>query len=107
MQGGGGGLKYYLMPINIFASASVLASQLRFGNGSPAGDFYGVDYTTQWGTTGSFSVGKEWWLASDLGLGIAAEILYGRMKQRNEVWGTPPTIYTVKAISLIVSTSYN
>lgn len=60
----GPGLAYYIMPANLYLSASALLSQveLREGRGRSTNDL---------GYGGRFSLGKEWWVSRDWGLGLA------------------------------------
>jgi hypothetical protein len=112
LQGFGPGLKYYLMPINIFFSGSLLLSRVSLQNG------YGGDArvpliiseTSPWGVTGRISAGKEWWVSADWGLGIAGEFLLGRMSGSDPIptaSGVGEDRYTVKGVSLLASASFN
>jgi len=67
LVGLGVGAAYYLMPINVYFSATVLASFLSIE---------GPNSTTFDSSTGpglSLMLGKEWWVSADWGLGIAAQ----------------------------------
>ncbi len=44
---------------------------------------YGGESSSAWGLTGRFSVGKEWWVSSNWGLGLAGELLLGRMSDQS------------------------
>jgi hypothetical protein len=73
----GPGLTYYLDPSNFFLSASLGVSQ--FGWRAETMDTrYGGSGSTR-GLTGRFSVGKEWWVSSNWGLGLAAEALLAKL----------------------------
>lgn len=100
--GVGPGLRYYLMPANVFLSASIVMSQVVMENSEPDDDIYGYHRTTRWGATGQLSLGKEWWVLGDLGVGVAAEFGFGKMAG-NDDWLT----YTAKTFSLLASVSYN
>lgn len=100
--GVGPGLRYYLMPANVFFSAAVVMSHLVMDNATPDDEIYGIHRTSRWGATGLLSVGKEWWALGDLGVGVAAEIGFGKM-EGNDTWLT----YTAKTFSLLASVSYN
>jgi len=101
-QGVGPGLKYYLMPVNIFLSSSLLVSQFTAHNSTPGDWRYGLNLVSDWGITGRFSLGKEWWISSNWGLGIAGEIVLGRMGGGDEGGS-----YSVKGLSLLASASFN
>jgi hypothetical protein len=103
LRGFGPGLKYYLMPANLFVSGSLLLSRLtvhssvdaRTGNPSFASDL---------GVTGRFSAGKEWWVSAEWGIGVAGELLLGRMGRSLY---DEDDAYTVKGFSLLISASFN
>jgi hypothetical protein len=95
LQGVGPGLKYYFMPRNIFLSSTVLFTRMTYQNGSPGDERYGFRHVSPWGFMGRASLGKEWWVSPDWGLGLAAEAFVGRMDD------------TVKGVSLLVSASFN
>jgi hypothetical protein len=65
MNAWGGGITYYLMPINLYFSGSVAGAMLTFGNGST------YDTHSDVGFAGDFTVGKEWWAGEDWGLGFS------------------------------------
>ena len=72
----GVGLAYYVMPVNVYISGALLMSQLELsehGNSDNSADLtdegLGVDLT----------VGKEWWVSSNWGLGIAAQLFFARL----------------------------
>jgi hypothetical protein len=98
----GPGLKYYLMPANVFVSGSLLVSRVGPYNSTPGDSRYGIDRTSKWGATGRLSLGKEWWVLGDLGVGVAGELGFGKMAG-NDDWLT----YTVKELSLLASVSFN
>jgi len=68
---------------------------------------YGINETSNWGVTGQLSAGKEWWVSSNWGLGIAGELFLGRMAGGSEPGRTETHPYTVKGFSLLVSASFN
>jgi hypothetical protein len=96
LQGLGPGIKYYVMSKNMFLSGSLLISQLSFHNGIPSDPEYGISKTSDWGVTGRASVGREWWVSADWGLGLAGELVLGRMEG-----------YTVKGGGILLSASFN
>jgi len=59
-HGVGAGLRYYLMPANVFVGAAFLFSRLAI---YPDFSSRGFSHTlTGWGSTGTVSLGKEWWV---------------------------------------------
>jgi hypothetical protein len=98
------GLAYYVMPTNLYLAGSILACGLEATETNPNG---GADTTIAQTNTGvGFEglVGKEWWVSDNWGLGVAAEVLYGRMKANIDV--NPPT-WTAAAFSLLFSATFN
>jgi hypothetical protein len=74
--GGGLGLTYYFMPINIYLSAAsglgIRETERTIGN----------TVTTDSSETGlswQFAVGKEWWVSSEWSLGFGAQFIYVRV----------------------------
>ena len=62
----GGGITYWLMPVNIYFSGSFAAAKLYLDDAySP----YDSDSDT--GIAGDFTVGKEWWVGPTWGIGFA------------------------------------
>lgn len=70
--GFGPGLAYYL-PANFYLSASMLLGRLKVE--VPRADEFRSDI----GLTGRFSLGKEWWVSRNWGLGLAGILDVGRM----------------------------
>jgi len=60
----GGGVCYYFMPRNLYISGDVASTTYRWSEGSNNYDSgSGISYT--------LSVGKEWWVSENWGLGVA------------------------------------
>jgi hypothetical protein len=100
----GPGLRYYLLPSNVFFSGSLLLSRVARTAPSPGGE--GSSSSTRpsgWGLTGQISVGKAWWLLGDFGVGIATGLGLGKMAGNGDWWSTT----TVKELSLLASVSFN
>jgi hypothetical protein len=70
----GVGATYYLMPANVYASLGAGVGVLAFEDDS------GASKDTSAGLTVSGTIGKEWWVGSDWGLGIAGQLLYIRVR---------------------------
>jgi hypothetical protein len=68
------GLTYYFMPINIYVSGSVGLGVLVFEHDN------GQSKNTRSGLALNGLVGKEWWVGSDWGLGLAGQVLFMRVK---------------------------
>jgi hypothetical protein len=96
----GPGLRYYLMPANVFFSGSFLLSKLAW---YPAFSTRGSsNWTSDWGGTGQIAAGKEWWVLGDLGVGVAAVFAYGKVPATNGWLAS-----TFQDLSLAASVSFN
>jgi len=77
----GAGLSYYWMPINVYASLSAGYAFLELGHEFRSGDQSSDRLTLVRAHGGGFSmaVGKEWWVSSNWGLGLAVRFGYSRV----------------------------
>jgi hypothetical protein len=75
----GPGVTYYLMPLNLFMGASVGVSSVTLHQDGSA-----VEGKTELGPAVALKVGKEWWIANRVGLGVSAQALWASMKDRDE-----------------------
>ena len=73
-QSMGIGVTYYFSPVNIYVSGSIGLGVLLYE------DDGGQSKNTHSGLALNGLVGKEWWVGSDWGLGIAAQVLFLRVK---------------------------
>ena len=80
MSGFGPGVTYYFMPINMYASASVGIGKLKLD-----GDVTGETNT---GFAMDLTLGKEWWVGQNWGLGLAGGFSYHSLpdKDVSESW---------------------
>lgn len=102
LMGLGPGVRYYLMPSNVFASCSLLVSELSYRDENPLDSRYGTSFVSSRGLTGRLSLGKELWISSNWGLGIAGELLLGRMGEPDGDGS-----WTARGLSVIASASFN
>jgi hypothetical protein len=70
----GVGVTYHIMPINLFVSASGGIGSLAFE------DDLGDSKETGAGLMLSGMIGKEWWVGTDWGLGVAGQVQYTRVR---------------------------
>ena len=77
----GVGVTYYFMPINFYVSSSVGIGSLTIEGGGIAGE-------TGSGPVFDLSVGKEWWVSSRWGLGLAVALGYHSVPEQgvDENW---------------------
>lgn len=73
----GAGLTYYLMPVNLYFTGALGLTNVVFENARD------VNTETELGLALNLDVGKEWWLASDLGLGVAGRLWVSRISENN------------------------
>lgn len=65
----GPGVTYYVMPLNLYVAASVGLARSQL-------DIQGMSFHSGSGVGVNVLLGKEWWIAGDWGLGLAAQIMY-------------------------------
>ena len=68
----GAGITYYFMPFNVFVSGTLGVAKFTFKN-----DARDINASSQSGFGVSLKAGKEWWVASDWGLGVSAGFATG------------------------------
>jgi hypothetical protein len=93
----GPGIAYYFMPLNLYLSGSLLLQQTllvkSYDNGSDG------QLTTGLGL--SFMVGKEWWVSSDWGLGVATQLFLASARdQSGTTWNT-------RTLAILFSATWN
>ena len=98
VSGIGVGLAYYIMPTNLYLSGALLGARLssrdRANNTSTSDLGVGVD----------LSLGKEWWVSDNWGLGIAAQFLAAHIKDGSD--GTDVT-WNALGFALAFSATFN
>jgi hypothetical protein len=67
MSAWGVGITYYVMPANLYLSPSVGAAELTIEED-------GVSVSTDIGIALDFTLGKEWWVGDNWGLGVAGAV---------------------------------
>jgi hypothetical protein len=65
----GGGVTYYIMPVNIYLSGSLGAGKLDYSQDNFSG-------RSGYGFIGDFSAGKEWWVGESWALGVALGLTF-------------------------------
>jgi hypothetical protein len=88
------------MPLNAYASVTVGAGQagITVSNGVVT-----LTGKTKTGPMVRLSVGKEWWVSTDWGLGASFNFVAGSMKDE----GATPATWKSTAWSLALSATYN
>ena len=89
------GATYYFMPIDLFLSAALGLGMTSFENNA------GQQYDTGAGLTLNVLVGKEWWVGSEWGIGVAAQLLAMSVKDRID------GRLTSGALNLLFTATYN
>jgi hypothetical protein len=96
MQSLGIGATYYIMPADIFLSGAVGIGWLAFE------DDAGQSKDTSAGIALDALVGKEWWVGSDWGIGVAAQLLYMHVKDYTD--DEPMNAF---AVNVLFTATYN
>jgi hypothetical protein len=99
IYGGGPGVAYYFMPLNLYLSGTFLLQRVALSD--PNDSSNSIDLTNT-GIGFSLMVGKEWWVSSDWGLGVAAEFLLGTAKDRYV-----DARWTSRAVAIMFTATYN
>jgi hypothetical protein len=102
LQNYGVGAAYFIMPANIFVAASLCAAKLSLSDtsGEEAMEILKTDY----GLGANFSIGKEWWVGGELGIGAA---LQGAVGSINDGEGAMASKWTAWAVSLAFTATLN
>lgn len=100
LYGIGVGAAYYLEPVNVYLSGTLA---LMWWDASDSDSNF-TEGRSEVGGGFQFMVGKEWWIAPDWGIGAAAEVLVGSMKDNPDVSSDR---WTSTAFSLVFSSTYN
>jgi hypothetical protein len=102
----GPGVTYYFGESNFYLSGTLAFSQVTF---TGALQDNRAQSDTNWGATFKISAGKEWWASDNWGLGIAAQLALGSMKDDHlavqESTSTPA--WNFGALTLLFSATYN
>jgi hypothetical protein len=103
--GFGGGVAYYIQPMNVYVAGTLLANKLELSDSGGT-----VTNETDFGLGVEALVGKEWWVSDNWGIGAAARAHFASMKDSsidmksltgaNDTWKTA-------AFSLLFSATYN
>jgi hypothetical protein len=91
-------LTQYLMPNNIYLSATVALTRMTSESNNRS-------YNTSWGWGGRVALGKEWWVSDHWGLGVAA---HGSYSSNEDPSGSGRS-YTMStwALGVVFSATYN
>jgi len=77
-SGLGAGVTYYFMPVNVYVTSAITASNLSItDDGDELAD-------TDSGPALHLGVGKEWWVSRNWGIGVGAEVVVGRIRSEGE-----------------------
>jgi len=77
----GPALTYYVMPVNLYLTAAVGLSKLQVRDEDDE-----VSGSTDMGVAFNFDIGKEWWVADDWGIGVAARFWYTHASEEDFNW---------------------
>ncbi len=93
------GVTYYFMPYNIYLSASLLLFYTSF-----EGDY--VEGETDYGVGYQISIGKEWWISKNWGIGVALLGFYGKATATIDADNSEHDV-TSSFIGIMFSATYN
>jgi hypothetical protein len=96
----GGGLTYYLMPVNISLSGS-----LGIGNFTVIDSDNETSVSTDRGFSMQLKAGKEWWISKRWGLGIA--LTYGKSKLTNTPGGNVEELLNSNNFGILFNATLN
>jgi hypothetical protein len=91
----GAGVTYYFMPINLYVSGAVSATQLTLETDGERGE-------TNAGPGFHLGVGKEWWVGSQWGLGVGAELALTHVSEKDS-----DSDWNVGSVLLLFSATFN
>ncbi len=95
--GFGAGAAYYFPDANVFVLGTIYAARIE-GSDSNGNTVQ----TSNLGWVLEGQLGKEWWVSTDWGLGVAGQVVGGRMDDK----GGSPT-WTALSFGLLFSATYN
>jgi hypothetical protein len=95
--GFGGGAAYYFPDTNLFLLGTIYAARIE--SSDSGGNTVGTS-DLGWAVEGQ--VGKEWWVSADWGLGLAGQVIGGRINDK----GGSPT-WTALSFGLLFSATFN
>jgi hypothetical protein len=102
LQNYGVGAAYFIMPANVYIAASLCGAKLSLSDtsGEESKEISDTDY----GVGANVSIGKEWWVGSELGVGAALQAAAASIDH-----GSGPTAakWTAWAITLAVTATAN
>ena len=99
LYGLGPGVAYYFMPLNLYLAGALLMQWVVLGDSNNS------DVSTRLTNLGvgfNLMVGKEWWVSSDWGLGVAGAFLFGSAKDRYQ-----DTRWNSSGFAVFLSATYN
>lgn len=76
----GVGLTYYIMPNNMYFSGSLIMAQGKL-------EEPGFEEESKWGPGILLSIGKEWWVGKQWGLGVAGFFELHMLESKEDAWG--------------------
>ena len=108
--GFGPGIAYYFAPINLYVSGTLTFAKLWFLDDNNTDSPPPPD--TEFGIGGSFTVGKEWWVSRDWGIGVAGQFDYASLRhhfqqERDHYYAVFDPRMQVMTFSLLFSATYN
>jgi len=97
----GPGVAYYLMPLNMHFSGTLMFSQVTADDTTPGNSNSSID-VTEMGVGASFMAGKDWWVSSNWGIGVSTILHVASMKVKDY-----DARMTATSISALFTATYN
>ncbi len=96
VAGFGPGMAYYVEPLNLYFSGTLLFERLsmKYDDDSDS------EANSDMGVGGTLAVGKEWWVSDNWGLGLAGQVHMGSVKDGDTRW-------TVTSFAIVGSATFN
>lgn len=98
----GPGIAYYFTPLNAYLSATAALSRLEVSDSNDK-----LAGTSNWGFGVDLTAAKEWWVSSQWGLGVAAKLYVGSMKDKADLGGGAGPTWTATSFMVAFTATYN
>jgi hypothetical protein len=101
----GGGLAYYIMPANVYLSGALVITQLSFDDHT--NDSFSDNSFTDPGLGIDLTVGKEWFVSDNWGLGVALQFMAASMRAKETTVGIDSPRWNAVGLAVAFSATFN
>jgi hypothetical protein len=102
LGGVGAGLAYYIMPANVYLSGAVVATTFSLNDSNH--DNVG---STDTGLGIDLTIGKEWFVSANWGLGVAVQVLAASMRDQQQFPGGDRPRWNAAGFAVAFSATFN